>query len=544
MSEQPLPSSLSSAADLLEQARTVERGGDVRAAETIYQAACRLAETIGDRATLSQGWRQLALIHHHRGSADQARELAQRAYDCALAAGDRELAAHALNVLAGFAFESGNLAGARRTFRDALALANGSIALRARIEQNLGILATVQGDYEQALAHYGRSLDAFRIIGDERGVALAYHNLGMINADRGQWAEADRCFQHAFAGAERNGDLHLQGLCLLNHAEVRLAHKDFSRARADVERALGIFDQLNAQIDKADAYRMLGMVHRAMDQLDFAERQLLRARGLAQQMESVLGTAEASRELALLYRQLGRNMEALGALNAAYRLFRQLEARAELVDVGRKISDLEGTYLQVVQEWGESLESADSYTHGHCERVAQYSLAVARTLGLDAEAQTTLRVGAYLHDLGKVRVPHEVLTKPGNLTDEEFALIKMHPIWGLDMLANIDFPWDIKPIIRWHHEKHDGSGYPDGLKSDEIPIGAQIICIVDVYDALTTTRPYKPALSPAEALACMADVPHWWRADVYQAFLRAVGEPEVERHRINVMNKGARVAAA
>src|SRR4030095_15226904 len=114
--------------------------------------------------------------------------------------------------------------------------------------------------------------------------------------------------------------------------------------------------------DKADAYRMLGMVHRAMDQLDFAERQLLRARGLAQQMQSVLGTAEASRELALLYRQLGRNTEALGALNAAYRLFRQLEARTELVDVARKISDLEGTDLQVVQEWGASLESADRHT--------------------------------------------------------------------------------------------------------------------------------------------------------------------------------------
>jgi putative nucleotidyltransferase with HDIG domain len=154
--------------------------------------------------------------------------------------------------------------------------------------------------------------------------------------------------------------------------------------------------------------------------------------------------------------------------------------------------------------------------------VAEYGVAVARELGLDVDQQTTIRIGAYLHDLGKVRVPHEILNKPGKLTPDELRVIQMHPVWGLELLATVEFPWDIKPIIRWHHERYDGTGYPDRLRGDEIPVSAQIICIVDVFDALTTTRSYRPALSLAEALVKIEESRSWWRPDVYQAFLRAV----------------------
>jgi putative nucleotidyltransferase with HDIG domain len=525
------PAPLSAARAHLDGARQLERSGNVAAAEAAYQEAVTQAEAAGDRVTLSTALRHLALVHHQRGASEHAHDLARRAYDVALAAGEREVAAHALNVVGGFTFESGDLPAARRTFDSALALASGSAALRARIEQNLGILATVEGDHERALAHYGRSLDAYVGLGDERGVALAYHNLGMISADRKRWEEADIYFRHAFQGAERAGDIHLQGLCLLNHTEVHLVRQEYDRARADVERALGIFDQIESRIDKADAYRVLGAVHRVTGRPESAERHLLRARGLADEMQSVLGGAEANRELALLYQQLGRNVDALSSLSAAYQLFRRLNARTELVDVGRKIGDLEGTYLRIVHEWGQSLESADSYTHGHCERVASYGVAVGQALGFDAGQLTTLRLGAYLHDLGKVRVPEAILNKPGKLTPEEFEAIRQHPVWGLEMLTEVDFPWDLKPIIRWHHEKYDGSGYPDGLAGDEIPVAAQIICIVDVYDALTTTRSYKPAYTPAEALERMAEVTRWWRPDVYRSFLDAVGDPEARRHK-------------
>jgi putative nucleotidyltransferase with HDIG domain len=195
----------------------------------------------------------------------------------------------------------------------------------------------------------------------------------------------------------------------------------------------------------------------------------------------------------------------------------------DLVDVTSKTNRLEETYFAVVRDWGQSIESADSYTFGHCERVASYAVAVAEALGAEPGQLTTIRMGAYLHDVGKVKVPHQILNKPGKLTDEEFAVIKRHPVWGVELLGAVEFPWDIKPIIRSHHERYDGNGYPDRLRGDEIALSAQIICIVDVYDALTTTRSYRGAMSHAEALARMEESRHWWRPDVYAAFLRSVG---------------------
>src|SRR5207245_9132503 len=103
------------------------------------------------------------------------------------------------------------------------------------------------------------------------------------------------------------------------------------------------------------------------------------------------------------------------------------------------------------------------------------ALALVRTLA--ATSHTTTRLGAYLHDLGKVRVPHEILNKPGPLTHAEFEVVQMHPIWGLELLASVEFPWDLKPIIRWHHERYDGTGSPDRLRGDGIPIAAPILAI-------------------------------------------------------------------
>jgi len=225
-----------------------------------------------------------------------------------------------------------------------------------------------------------------------------------------------------------------------------------------------------------------------------------------------------------LYQAMGRNQEALTLLNAAHRLFRRLDARVDLVYVGGKVSELETTYFAVVLEWGQSIESTDSYTFGHCERVAQHAMAVARVLVLDDTSQTTIRLGAYLHDLGKVRVPHEILNKPGPLTQDEFAVVQMHPIWGLELLAAVEFPWDLKPIIRWHHERYDGTGYPDRLRGDEIPIAAQIVGIVDVFDALSTARPYRPALTREAALAEIEKCRGWWSDAVYAAFVTSLDD--------------------
>ncbi len=510
---------------MLDEAKTLEQSGSVPEARNCYLAAIAQADEAGERHISAEALRRLSVLHHHRNEPQTARELSERSYRIACEIGDKVLAGEALNVLAAFAFESGAIDEARVRYLEALRLGGENSALRGRIEQNLGILANLQGDHTEALAHYHCSLEAFENSGDEKGRAIAYHNLGMVSADRELWEDADEYFRRSLQIAREVGDVHLEGLGLLNHSEVYLARQRYEEARANAEAALCIFDRYGARLDKADAYKVLGLVYRETGRHALAESRFRAAIDQAVATGSVLSEAEASRELARLYQVMGRNQEALNLLSAAHRLFTRLDARVDLVDVASKVHRLEETYFAVVREWGQSIESADSYTYGHCERVAGYAVAVAQELGLDEGQRTTIRIGAYLHDLGKVRVPHEILNKPGALTSDEFEIIKSHPIWGIELLATVEFPWDIKPIIRWHHERYDGTGYPDRLRGDEIPLAAQIICIVDVYDALTTTRSYRNALSQAEALSRMQETHSWWRSDVYAAFLRALRDP-------------------
>ncbi|MGH7508389.1 MAG: HD domain-containing phosphohydrolase [Gemmatimonadales bacterium] len=505
---------------LLGEALRLDRQGRIGEAGERYQAI--IGTGASPAATLAEALRRMGVIHHRRNEPLVARDLCTRSFEIASALPDDRLAAEALNALAGFEMENGALERAGEIYGRAVALGGVSDEVRGRIEQNLGILANIQGKHEEALGHYGRALDACRRGGDERGCAYAYHNLGMVSADQKEWGKAEAYFRKSLHLAELLHDLRLRGLCLLNYAEVHLALQQYEHARRSAEEALGIFDELDTQLAKADAYKMLGMIFRETGRPALAESRLRTAIELAIATGALLSEAEATRELAILRQSMGRNQDALALLSTAHRLFGQLHAQVDLVDVAAKVEELETTYLAVVRDWGQSIESADSYTHGHCERVATYALAVAQELELDEVDRTTIRIGAYLHDLGKVKVPHEILNKAAPLTPAEFEVIKSHPVWGLELLAGIDLPWDIKPIIRSHHERYDGSGYPDGLQGDAIPLAAQLICVVDVYDALTTTRSYRPAMTKAEALATMEDCRHWWRPDVFGAFLRAV----------------------
>ncbi len=153
---------------------------------------------------------------------------------------------------------------------------------------------------------------------------------------------------------------------------------------------------------------------------------------------------------------------------------------------------------------GLSVEARDPYTEGHCERLAQYASQLGHHLGLDEDSIVALRRGGFLHDLGKITVPDEILKKGTNLTPEEWDIIKQHPITGETICRPLKSLRMVLPIIRSHHEHWNGTGYPDGLRDDQIPLLARILQIVDVYDALTTARPYKPALSHDEAARTMA----------------------------------------
>ncbi|MFN2567644.1 MAG: HD domain-containing phosphohydrolase [Gemmatimonadaceae bacterium] len=510
--------------DLFATAREHELRGRLTEASAGYRAVIDAADPRADVKLLSEALRGLGNIHRRRHELDVASELTQRSFEVSLGANDPSLVAEALNALALVHFVRGDWEQARKELQRALAVAGDTdAALRARVEQNLGTMANAEGDLDAALAHYQRSLEALRAAGDRRGLAIAYHNLGMNKADRELWPEADAFFRASLEIAESIGDVSLRALTLLNRTEVHIARQEFDAGKHSAQEALRIFDQLGAREHKADAYKFLGVLYRETGRPQLAEARLKTALELASEIGAILSQAEATRELAVLYGQMGRNQETLKLLNSAHRLFGRLNARRDLVDVAAKTAHLEGIYLEVVRQWGSSIESSDTYTFGHSGRVAEYAVSVARAFGLAESDLTTIRVGAYLHDVGKIRVPHEILNKSEKLTAAEFEVIKQHPVYGVELLASVDFPWDVKPIVRWHHEKIDGTGYPDGLRGDEIPLSAQIIGIADVYDALTTARSYRASLPRQRALTELHACRHWWWPEVYEAFMASVG---------------------
>lgn len=167
-----------------------------------------------------------------------------------------------------------------------------------------------------------------------------------------------------------------------------------------------------------------------------------------------------------------------------------------------------------------SIESRDPYTHGHCTRLAEFSARLGERLGLPADDITALRRGGVVHDIGKVIVPDAVLLKPGPLTPDERTVIKHHAEAGEHICSPLKSFRNVLPIIRHHHERWDGSGYPDGLCGDEIPLLARILQIADVYDALTTKRPYRAALAQQEAWEILqAEVNrNWWDGSIVREF--------------------------
>jgi tetratricopeptide (TPR) repeat protein len=306
-----------------------------------YTAAIDAAERASERAIVAESLRRSGIVHHRRSQPALARELCERSHTIAVDIGDSVLAAEALNALAGFDLESGAMHAAREKFQEALELGGSNAYLRGRAEQNLGILANVQGESDEAMAHYRQSLLSFESIGDDRGCSIAYHNLGMVSADCERWDDADRYFRLSLGIARAIGDIHLQGLGLLNHAEVHLARRDLEQARQDAESAIGIFDQLGCQVDKADAYRVIGRAYRETGRYPLAESRLRSAMELAVNTGSILSEAEAAREMGLLYQAMGRGHEALAYLNVARTLFGRLDARLDLVDVSTRINQLE-----------------------------------------------------------------------------------------------------------------------------------------------------------------------------------------------------------
>jgi putative nucleotidyltransferase with HDIG domain len=173
---------------------------------------------------------------------------------------------------------------------------------------------------------------------------------------------------------------------------------------------------------------------------------------------------------------------------------------ALMATVGEAEAETQAAYTGAIRALATALDARDQYTAGHSDRVSVLSVAICRQLNLPAGDIEVVRLGALLHDIGKIGVPDEVLRKPGALSPAEFDIIKQHPVVGARMLRSVPFLAPHIPIVELHHERPDGGGYPKGLRGDDIPLGARIVHVADAYDAMTSARAYRKARPPVEAL--------------------------------------------
>ena len=184
------------------------------------------------------------------------------------------------------------------------------------------------------------------------------------------------------------------------------------------------------------------------------------------------------------------------------KLLTVLASRAAVsIENARLYQDLQDTFKQTIQSFAHALEAKDPYTHGHSDRVAAYSKIIAEGLDMGVQFAEVIRQAALLHDIGKLGMRFEDLNKPQKLTAEEYKMFKQHPVMGRRILEPIGFLSDIVPLVFYHHEKYDGTGYPEGLQGEEIPLGARILAVSDTYDAMTSDRPYRKALPHQVAVA-------------------------------------------
>lgn len=208
----------------------------------------------------------------------------------------------------------------------------------------------------------------------------------------------------------------------------------------------------------------------------------------------------------------------------------ELSSRVKsLVSLKKHTDELENAG-KVLESIGLCVEGRDRYTGNHCKRLADYSVRVGKAMGAGEEDQRVLRLGGYLHDLGKVAVSDAILNKPAKLTAEEFEVMKGHAALGAELLKEMRTIGKVIPLIRNHHEKLDGSGYPDRLAGREIPLLVRITSVVDVFDALRTRRSYKDSLPQEKCLAILREeaARGWWDRDVVESLSRVVGEGAAE----------------
>jgi diguanylate cyclase (GGDEF)-like protein/putative nucleotidyltransferase with HDIG domain len=506
---------------LPDQGRQAEARGEYQAAREYYERALRELDVDAPLPAVGALLLQIARTHVGAGNTPAAGDCVEAILALPDHTGLEIVLAEAYELRGRLACGVGRLDQAEQDFtaaRDLAREANYGVLVAAG-EEHLSAVALVRGDWAAGARHLERAVAEFAAAGDDPASVRSSLQLAGLYVDLKRWNAAEQAFADALPRAQALGDVRSQALIELARAQMAIDRANTERARASAERALELARRAEDAEAIARAVLMTAVVTRELDDAARATRFFDDAERHAEVLRDTMLSAELYCERAELLARQGKHSETLRALNNAHREMARVQGHPGTSERARRLRRLETAFIDAARRWAQRIESQDHDTGGHVERVADLTCEIARRMGVDPAALFWYRIGAYLHDIGKLHVPAAVLNKQGRLTTEEWALIKRHPAAGAEMLRDADFPWEVRPIVESHHECWDGSGYPHGLAGEEIPMAARIFCVADVYDALVSRRPFKHALSREEALDAMRrDVGRQFDPAVFRVF--------------------------
>lgn len=478
----------------------------------------------------AEALRRIAGCLHQLGDVHAAKDVLEAALASATAQGTFTAEALVLNSLASAEQALGRLDDAEVLYIRSRTRAQqgGEPTIVAMVDQNLGALAHSRGNLGEALKRYARALGAYEALAVETHKASLLCTIGRLHTALQTWDAAHDALAEAMREAEQAGDLELQIEIQVNITRLELARGCFGDAASSIV----ISEQL-AQESKdpqwaGEIAMQRGVVHRETGALTQAVKSLRAAKGKAEGRGNRRLEADVARELAATHWKANHNRETVLWLNRSRRILQDLKDRGNADPESIRSVELESLFLETARAWGASIDSRDAYMDGHAGRVTKYAVALADACGMDDGGRAWFEIGALLHDLGKASVPLSILQKPGPLDADEWAIMKSHPAEGEAMLAGLEFPWDVAPMVRHHHEAWDGSGYPDNLVGEAIPWRARVLCVADVFDALTTARPYRAAFSLERAIEIMDEMAGVaLDPELYRVFRRLLSEGQL-----------------
>jgi putative nucleotidyltransferase with HDIG domain len=499
--------------------------GKLEEAVEEYQKVLNHCRESGHMAVKAETFSQIGQLLGKQGDHDRALGYHQRAIGAYRRLEDKPGLCKALRNLGVTYIELGEFEEAEDTYKAAVAIAGQfkNKVLYADLINNLGAISNMRGNWRRALDLYRESLVIYTAGDELRKCGYTKNNLAITMAEQGMLEEAFTYFRDAFETATHIKDASLTLIVNINLADLYLRRGMVAEAREHCNHAeQHLVDNNLRNGNLVEVKKTAGKI--ACLENDYGSALVCFNEALAISKE--IGTqyleADVLMERGSLLRTMGRHFDALTDLDASYHIYTSLKAEGKREKTEEVIKSIETLYLEVFDAIAKEVDRKDQYTKGHSDRVASLSLLLAREVGLRGNVLKTIVAGALLHDIGKIKIENEILNKPGRLTAEEFGQIKRHPEFGIEFLLDKEFPWDLKPLILYHHEHYDGGGYPEGLKDEAIPLGARIICIADVFDALTSDRVYRKAFEPAKALAIMAEEAAFYDPMLLKCFVRMI----------------------